>query len=271
MAAIDTLLELTRIDIDAEFASVFQYVEHPATPLEEIAPAPSFDDLVRSRRSIRLFDPEAEVPESTINAALDLAMLAPNSSNLQPWEFYWVRSPAKKKELARLCMSQPPARTAAELIVFVARTGTWRRNCAAIRSLLESDPKSPTGALRYYRLGAPLMYTQAANFLAALKHVAFNLQGLTKPMPREPNFEWGMQMWATKSVCLAASIFMLAIRSHGYDSCPMEGCDQRRIKSLLELPRDARVCMVIAVGKRAEEGVYGKRIRLDRSWFVKEV
>jgi nitroreductase len=90
-------------------------------------------------------------------------------------------------------------------------------------------------------------------------------------MPREPNFEWGMQMWATKSVCLAASIFMLAIRSRGYDSCPMEGCDQRRIKSLLRLPRDARVCMVIAVGERADKGIYGKRVRLDRSWFVKEV
>jgi nitroreductase len=116
-----------------------------------------------------------------------------------------------------------------------------------------------------------MMYTQAANFLSALKHVVFNVQGLTKPMPREPNFESGMRLWATKSVCLAASIFMLAIRAHGYDSCPMEGCDQHRIKALLKLPGDARVVMVIGVGERSETGVYGRRLRLDRSWFVKEV
>jgi nitroreductase len=271
VAALDALRELAQIDIDAEFAGLHQYADHPDAPLEQLAPSGAFDELVRSRRSIRLFDPAIEVPEHVVNAALDLAMLAPNSSNLQPWEFHWVRTPARKAELVRLCMAQPPARTAAELIVFVARTRTWRRNCTAIRTLLEADPTAPIGALRYYRLAAPLMYTQAANFLSALKHVAFNLQALTKPMPREPNFESGMRTWATKSVCLAASIFMLAIRSHGYDSCPMEGCDQQRIKSLLDLPDDARVCMVIAVGKRANEGIYGKRVRLDRSWFVKEV
>jgi nitroreductase len=272
VSAISTLLEMVSIDIDAEFEMILEYSKHPTTTtLSEDVPGRAFEDLVRSRRSIRVFAPGIRVPEGTITAALDLAMLAPNSSNLQPWEFYWVRTPDKKAELVRLCMSQPPARTASDLIVFVARTATWRRNCDAIRSQLETDPMAPTGALKYYRLAAPLMYTQAANILSAFKHVLFNVQGLRKPMPREPNFEWGMQMWATKSVCLAASIFMLAMRAYGYDSCPMEGCDQHRIKKLLRLPRDARVCMVMGVGQRASTGVYGERLRLDRSWFVKEV
>src|SRR6185312_13814880 len=101
VAAFDTLRELAQIDIDAEFAGLHQYADHPDTPLEQLAPVRAFDELVRSRRSIRLFDPDVRVPQAVIDHALDLAMLAPNSSNLQPWEFHWVRTPEKKAELAR--------------------------------------------------------------------------------------------------------------------------------------------------------------------------
>jgi nitroreductase len=270
MSAISTLREMAALDFDAEFRAIMNYAEHP-TPLDASESAQAFERVVTSRRSIRVFDQAVQVPADVINRALDLALLAPNSSNLQPWEFHWVRSPQAKAELVRLCMSQPPARTASDLIVCVARTRTWKRNCEAIVSKLQADPAAPRGALTYYRLACPMIYTQAANVFSAIKHVLFNLQGLRKPTPREPNFESGMRTWATKSVCLAASIFMLAIRAYGYDSCPMEGCDQHRIKRLLGLPRDARVCMVIAVGQRTARGVYGERLRLDRAWFVKEV
>jgi nitroreductase len=60
-------------------------------------------------------------------------------------------------------------------------------------------------------------------------------------------------------------------RAHGFDSCPMEGIDQKRVKKLLALPRDAQIPMVIGVGKRAPNGVYGPWIRFNRSLFVKEV
>ena len=38
------------------------------------------------------------VPEKDIQkSCLDLALLAANSSNLQSWQFYWVKSKEKKK------------------------------------------------------------------------------------------------------------------------------------------------------------------------------
>jgi nitroreductase len=51
-----------------------------------------------------------------------LALLAPNSSNLQPWTFYVVQNPTKKKQLVKACLNQLAAKTASELIVCVART-----------------------------------------------------------------------------------------------------------------------------------------------------
>ena len=92
-------------------------------PIEAI----QFQKLVEGRRSIRLFD-GTPVPEEVIQNCLDIALLAPNSSNLQPWEFHWVRTPEKRTNLNKACLSQAAANTAAELIVCVARTQTWRRN-----------------------------------------------------------------------------------------------------------------------------------------------
>ena len=64
---------------------------------------------------------------------------------------------------------------------------------------------------------------------------------------------------------------MLALRAFGYDSCPMEGIDSYRIKKLLKLPKTAQICMVISAGKRATNGVYGKRFRLNKDKFIKVV
>lgn len=260
---------MAALDIEEGFKEILEYEDHPEAP--DAADPEAFERIVHARRSTRVFDAARPVPEEVVRRCLDLSMLAPNSSNLQPWEFYWVRSPEKKQQLVQFCMSQPAARTASELVVFVARTRTWRRNARAIHDRLAADPKVPQSALNYYRLLCPLVYTQAANLFSLVKYLIFNGQGLFKPLPRQPNFNSGMRLWAAKSVSLAAAQFMLGVSAHGYDTCAMEGFDEVRVKRLLELPRDARVVMVVAVGARADNGVYGQRLRLDRSWFVHEV
>ena len=80
-----------------------------------------------------------------------------------------------------------------------------------------------------------------------------------------------MRVWAHKSCALACENLMLAFSAHGYDSCPMEGMDSSRVKKLLGLPRRAEICMVISAGKRAPNGVYGPRTRVDRDKIIKVV
>ena len=82
-----------------------------------------FFDLVNKRRSVRKFSDE-NVPENVIKKALKAALLAANSSNLQPWEFYWVKDMNKKDRLVKACFSQNAAKTAKELIVAVSRIDT---------------------------------------------------------------------------------------------------------------------------------------------------
>jgi nitroreductase len=61
------------------------------------------------------------------------------------------------------------------------------------------------------------------------------------------------------------------VAAEGFDSCPMEGFDSRRLRRLLSLPSGAEFSMVIAIGSRVEKGVYGPRLRIPIEEVVFEV
>src|SRR5690606_206921 len=73
----------------------------------------NFRQVIERRRSQRKFT-KVPIPEIVLDACLDVGLLAPNSSSLQPWTFYAVQNPAKKKRLVKACMSQLAAKTAPE-------------------------------------------------------------------------------------------------------------------------------------------------------------
>ena len=232
----------------------------------------AFEKVVRSRRSTRVYD-DTPVPETVMRKCLELATLAPNSSNLQCWEFYWVRDESKKKELVKNCLGQPAAATAQELIVCVARLDTWKRNSRLLLEHLESQQSgAPASMLHYHRKIVPLAYGQGPFYLLGpLKKLAISILGFTRVTPRAPAGKSDMRVWAHKSTALACENLMLSLRAFGFDSCPMEGMDERRIQTLLGLPRAAEVCMVVSAGKRATHGIYTQQFRLDKSLFVYEV
>ena len=86
-----------------------------------------FFEAVKKRRSVRKFT-NTEVPEDVMRKCLKASLQAPNSSNLQPWEFYWIRNLEKKEQVVEACFSQNAAKTAKELVVAIARIDTWKRN-----------------------------------------------------------------------------------------------------------------------------------------------
>src|ERR1035441_2315669 len=70
-------------------------------------------DAIFQRRAVKVFEPvgiSEELREQVLNAARH----APSSFNLQPYNFYWVQSDAKKVTVAKLCLGQKPAETASD-------------------------------------------------------------------------------------------------------------------------------------------------------------
>ncbi len=228
-----------------------------------------FRQVVTSRRSVRKFT-NRPIPKEVLDDCLDMAMLAPCSSGLQPWEFYVVRSLPKKKQLVRACMGQLAAKTAAELIVCVARTDRVQE--FSRKMLLEWPmPEVPPLVRRYYQL-IPYNYAPGPlNSFAMLKKAAFSVGGLIAPVPRGPYTRSEVALWAAKSTALACENLVLALRAHGFDSCMMEGFDEQRVRKLLKLTDAALPIMVVGAGERAEDGVFWPQVRFDRSLFVHEV
>lgn len=232
----------------------------------------AFGAILKARRSVRVFN-GTPVPETVMREVLEWALLAPNSSNLQPWEFLWVRNPQKKEALQKACFNQPAARTAAELIVVVAHTNTWRKNARQMLAQLEAaGDKAPQSALSYYRKLVPFVYTQGfLGSLGFLKRLLFFFRGFKAVTPREPVSHADMRVWAVKSSALTCENIMLGLSAHGFDSCPMEGYDSWRVRSLFDLKKGSEVVMVIAAGQRADNGVYGPRVRFPYAQFVREI
>lgn len=245
----------------------YNYVE-PATVCD---PA-EFVKVVESRRSVRVYNGEP-IPEEVVRECLRLALLAPNSSNLQTWEFYWVRNAEKKAALVEACLSQPAAKTAAELIVAVSRHDLWRQRNNQMLGLFNPEKIAKRkSAFQYHNVVIPMAYEQGfLEWRGWVKRVAMFVRGLQKPTPRSPKSISDMRVIGHKSVALACENLMLALRAHGFDSCPMEGFDGVRVRNILNLPASAEITMVVSAGKRADNGVYGKRLRFDSAQFVHEV
>ncbi|MDP4814028.1 MAG: nitroreductase family protein [Saprospiraceae bacterium] len=232
-----------------------------------------FKEIVEHRRSNRYFSEDIEVPDESVLSALTLAQLSPNSSNMQLWGFYWIKSKDLLEQMTPLCMGQSAAKTAKHLIVFVTRQGLWKEraewNYNNVKKAIKGEPtKLNKRGLNYYKNLMPLLYrNDPFGFNTLLRKGIVFYQGLKKPFMRIEG-HGDQRVMLHKSCALAAQTFMLAMASEGFDTCPMEGFDAKRVKKHLNLPKDAEITMIVAVGKGTEKGIHSERMRVPSEQVI---
>ena len=227
-----------------------------------------FDKIVRIRRSVRRYK-KTEINDNDVKDSILHASLAPNSSNLQLWEFYHVTSEKLMNRISEACFNQPAARTANQFVVIVTRKDLWNKrrifniNTIKNKTLNTSDKslKNRDLALKYYKYLIPTIYKEFFGLLGYIRYINAMIIGLFRPIYRQVTNS-DMRVVAHKSSALAAQNFMLSMTSKGYDTCPMEGFDSLRVKRILSLPYSSEINMVISCGIRDDDGVYGKQIRV---------
>ncbi len=230
----------------------------------------NFFDALKARRSIRKFT-DQDVPREVMQKAFDAAILAPNSSNTQTWNFFWVKSDQSKKKLITACLSQSAARTAKELVVVTADPALWRRSQPYLVDYVKSV-SAPKQVVMYYEKLIPISYRWGfLNMMAPMKWLVARAVGLFRPMPRGPNTRRDLQEVAIKSAALSCENFVLAMSAQGFDTCMMEGFDECRVKKMLKLNSSERVVMVIAIGKAADNGTWGPQFRIPSNLVIKEI
>ena len=229
----------------------------------------SVSEAIKYRRSVRVFKNEA-IDTEKVKQCIQLATLAPTSSNMQLWEFYHIVSPEIILEIAKASFDQNAAKTAQQLVVVVARKDLWHKRVQSNIDYLknqygekpeEAYSKREKFALNYYQKIIPTLYFDFLGIIGMLKFLVFQIIGIFKPIYRQAR-QSDMRIVAHKSAGLAAQNFMISMAAINYDTCPMEGFDSLRIKKILHLPASAEINMILGCGIRDENGVYGERFRI---------
>jgi nitroreductase len=230
----------------------------------------TLEEIIHFRRSVRHYKTNP-IDSERVKHCIQLATLAPNSSNMQLWEFYHVTSPDVLKKLSIACLNQEAATTAQQMVVFVTRQDLYPKRAKKMmkletKNIIKNSPKLKQEKRiknwkMYYGKVMPFLYARFWGVFGIVRTLIVNIVGIFRPIVYQVS-ENDMRVVVHKTCALAAQTFMLAMANEHYDTCPMEGFDSRMVKSILKLPYGAEINMVVSCGMRDENGVWGDRMRI---------
>jgi nitroreductase len=199
-------------------------------------PLKPITDALLERRSTHQFSSE-EVPEEYLNAILELGAQAPSGYNLQPWRFVVVRDAENRKRLQSVAFNQPKVGQAPVVIIFVGVKQEWKERADEVFSEGAERGAGRVDAWQGYR-------DQALGFIEGMQH---------------------LPTWVNRHTMIAFTTMMIAAEAYGFDTAPMEGFDAAGVKREFNLPEEAEVVALLAIGRAAgPEKPYPGRFELSR-------
>lgn len=175
---------------------------------------------IETRRAVKQFDSTHKMSEREIEELLSLTMLSPTAFNIQHWRFVLVKDPAIRDAIRAVSWMQSQITDASLLVIICADLKAWEKN--------------------------PERYWQNAS-----EEVR---EGLVAAIGEYYNGHPQVQRDETMRSCgIAAQTMMLAAKSMGYESCPMDLADFDKVAKLIQLPEDHVISMFVAIGKGVKE------------------
>ena len=237
--------------------------------------------VLNFRRSIRDYQTDNDINTEKVKHCLEMATLAPNSSNMQLWEFYHITDKELIQKMAHASMSQNAVASANQLVVFVTRGDLYRSRAKQVLDFQRGNIKRNSPLDRqasrikksevYYGKLMPLVYARFFGLVGLFRKMITVPVSFFRPMFIDSS-ECDQRIVVHKSCALAAQTFMIAMANEGYDTCAVEGFDSRRVKKLLGLPSGAEINMLIPCGIRnGEKAVHGERYRVPFDQVYKNI
>jgi nitroreductase len=164
--------------------------------------------------------------------------------NIQPWRFIVVQSEDQKKRLRAAAYNQGKVEEASAVIVACGDADGWRKDL---------------DLMLYQGLegGMPEGYAEQAR-----NSVPKYLSSFSSDQ---------MHGWLNKMVMIATTHMMLMAEVLGYDTAPMEGFEQEKVREVLRLPLSYWTVALLAVGHlKGPDKFYGGRFDISHTVFGEE-
>jgi nitroreductase len=198
-------------------------------------PPKSLMEVLLTRRATSHFTGE-DVPEEYLNAILRFGGQAPSGYNLQPWRFIVVRDALNRKRLQQVAFNQPKISEAPVVIICLGMKEEWKEH-----------------APRVFREGAERGAGNLDKWEQSAERAIKALSGQFMPT------------WVNRQTMIAVTTMMLVAEAYGFDTAPMEGFDAAGVRAAFDVPEEAEVCALLAIGRAAPpDKPYPGRLSLDR-------
>jgi nitroreductase len=185
-------------------------------------------EAIAERRATPSFD-GSPVPDEVLSVILRAGLESPSGYNLQPWRFVVVRTADQKRRLREAAMGQPKVEEAGAVIV-----------CCG-------DPDAPRGR------NLDVVLTEAAKHGFSEDQNQKVRETITSVFSKPAGSAMGVApdwaVWINRHVMIAFTTMMWMAEALGYDTAPMEGFFEDKVKSVLNIPGSIRVVALLGIGR----------------------
>jgi nitroreductase len=198
--------------------------------------------VVTTRRATSSFD-GSSISGEDLKRIVEAGLLAPSGYNLQPWRFVVVRSPEQRRRLRTASYNQAKVEEASAVIVACGDADGWRTG--DLEEMLRLGKEG----------GMPENYAEQAKTT------------IPEYLSNHPN----MPVWLNRHVMIAFTSMMLMAEALGFDTAPMEGFEEEKVREVLRLPLSYNVVALLAIGRaKGPETYSGGRFSMAHSVFGEE-
>ncbi len=183
-----------------------------------------FKELINARRSVNFFDSARGVPENLLREMVAMASQAPSSFNLQPWSLIVVKDPERKKRLQKLAWDQPKVSEAPVILIVLADRDAWQSGHPFVERNFQE------------MIRAGMMTEEQRDWF---KNARESLYGYSDD---------ARQAFANKNSGFFTMGLMLAAKSLGLETHPMDGFDLEGVRREFSIPENYWVPLLLAVG-----------------------
>lgn len=201
---------------------------------------------IEQRRAARAFRPDP-IPEDILREILRLGVRSPSGYNLQPWRFIVLREADSKTKLRACAFDQRQVTEAPVVLICCGdrrvNNGDYIESVIALGAQVGAMTDAFAG---YMRSAIPQLFEQ------------------------HPCFE-SEEAWTNRHTMLAVAHLMIAAKSLGVDSCPMEGFISAQVKAEFAIPAEVDVCCLLPLGYAADPlKTYGGRFAIEQVCYSEQ-